>query len=392
MHRHIRQITQEVLLRKRLNWSLEYIPKEVPPISEDLYLSEMLLILLNHNLDQVNERKGRCIVIERIIKNIHNLKINLETEEWPCFSEISDRSKQWYIHDLLFLVGLCYYLNESIYLTKGYCRSSHLPSVHTCLLYQINDKADVLEIIKPYSTRHPWIISTLQLKSELSLKMDEAYHLSQKDNYMLRTSIRRLKKCPPVTLFMENYYIRVLYEFTSTIKAIRNDHHHLRRLHLAASLTLSMISFGEARLLIEDYIKILKKENSDKLQWEEEYCFWDLQKLIVDTSMPGQYDHKKFVLLQISQILSHIKMEKGISETIPPSSPELIWHGSTQEFAKQFHSFIANRRMSLEGYFDIEPLVKKLHQTISVKKDKGSGYLSYSSLLTYFKQLNADLF
>lgn len=388
MNQNIGNIGKQIHHRKLLKWSPHAIPGHKPPIDDTLRLFDKQVSLINYGTPQNKGNSWKNI--KHDFKSVFNMKLKLDDKSRPLIHELNPPAKEWFLHDLLFIAGLGYYLKEVLIVLEELYPNSHLPSHLTCAVSHLRQQLESTIKMDNYYSSHTWLQPLLHHIPKLELELDIILKNCQSDEYLLSTSVQRIKKCPPPSLIMERYFLHILREYNSSYESEDLSIRLLNRQNLATTLALSMITISESQRLIESYLNDLGSYLISQEKCTDEMYFWELYYSLIKSTMPDEFDLKEATLLKIKQLQSSIKEMKNYSDT-PHTKTPFVWHGSTMEFAKHFHTLLSNRQMSLNGYFDIEPFVKELHRVISVKKDKGSGYLSYNSLLTYFKQLNAEL-
>nr|WP_321409409.1 hypothetical protein [uncultured Carboxylicivirga sp.] len=386
MYFHLSIITQEILIRKNLNWDESVIPQELPPIKDDLCLIELFGILFNHYFSQMNGDKCTCSKLKNHIDKIYQSKKVLNSA-WIDLSQVAQKSRQWYMHDILFFIGLCAHLQESLQLSMNFCDLSELPSEHGCSVYSSEISMDTLLKNQEYFNQFPFLKIALTIPSRLFELSESIKTNNRKNRFILTDSVNRLIKMSSFSMAHERYYIHVLSKLQLT-KFNANNKASQDRQILSVTISLIMQSIEETREIIEMYLHSLHNLYS-QAEYLSEYLYWKLYYNYIKTFNLPDPSFKKQVLIRIKFILNKIK--ECINQPSATSEPLFQWQGSPQEFVNHFYNLIADKKISLGGNYDIEPFARQLHKTISIKKDKGSGYLSCGSLLTYFKQLHADI-
>ncbi|MBS2099098.1 hypothetical protein [Carboxylicivirga linearis] len=385
MYCYLRQITQEILKRKNLAWDGSIIPQELPPVDDDLTMIEMFGVMLNHYFTQIDENKSPFSVINNHLDIISHFK-NILNDPWPEIEKIQTESTPWYIHDILFFISLCGHLQESLDFCNHHFDSLKLPSEHACSIYSSVLPIKAILHKQGYLNKFPYLKIALTKPSRISVAGETINQHIDKDSFLLKTSVNRLIRCSTFTMAEENYYLHILSNYLSPINNsnIRPNNYQL----LSTSLSLGMLNVSESKAIIEKYFLGLHNLET-QVAWSSEHLYWKLFLSYIKTIMPSNLKSGNETYSLIKLIMNQIKQHTN--HCSPYSEPVFNWHGSTSEFVKYFHNLIASKKLSIGGNYDMDPYVKKLHQTISIEKDKGAGYLSCGSLLTYFKQLNAEI-
>jgi len=385
MYCYLRQITQEILKRKNLAWDGSIIPQELPPVDDDLSMIEMFGILFNHYYTQIDENRSPFSVLKNHIDIAFHLK-NILNDPWPEIKKIHTRSMEWYLHDILFFISLCGHLQESLKFCIHNIDSNKLPSEHACSIY--SSSLPVKAIIKKQDciNKFPYLKIALTKPSRIAISGETINRHIEEDSFLLKTSVNRILKSFTFSMVEENYYLHILSNHLSSINngQILPYNHQV----LSTSLSLGMLNVSESKLIIEKYLQELHKLET-KIEWSSEHLYWKLFLTYIKTIMPSNLKSGNETYSLIKLIMNQIKQQTNHQQ--PFTEPVFKWHGSTSEFVKYFHNLIASKKLSIGGNYDMDPYVKKLHQTISIEKDKGVGYLSCGSLLTYFKQLNSEI-
>nr|WP_319398927.1 hypothetical protein [uncultured Carboxylicivirga sp.] len=385
MYSHIRNITREILHRKKMNWDKCICPTYHPPFEENFLLITMCDTMIDSFLNTMLEEDSHRKRIHRHIQFISQIKELLHAQ-WPELPYLNAHPKQWYIHDVLFFIKICHHLTETLCYCKNYINLKELPSEHFCCALSSTLPGYILEdptLIKQYPELNLTTVAASKLINICKSIIDK----TQGDPFLLTTSIKRLLKQGPTSLAHEQYCLNILNSHLITIDKydcdIINDHQLL-----STSLALSYTNIEETFSIINTYIKHTIKQPDTTIKLQTECVFWKLFLAHITTIIPSHFRHKKDITNRIKSI---INMLNNNENHISPQAPIFEWHGSTGEFVRYFYDLISGRKLSSNKSYDMEPYVRQLHRTISIKKDKGQGYLSCNSLLTYFKQMNSEI-
>lgn len=385
MYCYIRQITQEILKRKNLAWDGSIIPQELPPIEDDLTMIEMFGVMLNHYFTQIDENKSPLSVVKNHLNIILHLK-NILNDPWPEIEKIQTESRQWYLHDILFFISLCGHLQESLEFCMHHLDSLVLPSEHACSIYSSVLPIKVILHKQEYLNKFPYLKIALTKTSRISEAVEKINLHVEEDNFLLKASVNRLLRISTFSMAEENYYLHILSNYLLSINNGKILTYNYQE--LSTTLSFGMLNVSESKAIIEKYLSGLHNLET-QVAWSSEYLYWKLFLTYIKSIMPSNLRSNNEIYSFIKLIMHQIK--KYTNHRTPHSEPVFNWHGSTSEFVKYFHNLVASKKLSVCGNYDMEPCVKKLHQTISIEKDKGVGYISCGSLLTYFKQLNAEI-
>lgn len=111
------------------------------------------------------------------------------------------------------------------------------------------------------------------------------------------------------------------------------------------------------------------------------------------------YDRGKIVSSSTT-IVNHVEVLQVAQAIVPGTNKKQLpdrnkqkikWNRTPQEFVELFSPMITGRSIYLnkESESDTDPIVSLLYDTFEIKKAKGDGELSLTSLSTYFKEYNS---
>jgi hypothetical protein len=121
------------------------------------------------------------------------------------------------------------------------------------------------------------------------------------------------------------------------------------------------------------------KKNHNKTEHHAESNFWHNQRQCTPDNIYLTYLASKLTAIN----------ENGVNDT-NIKNPALTWTLSVKEFIQHFHPMIAKGTITQNGNNDMVPIVTSLHQLFEIPKARGYGNVSCQSLLTYFKNTNAE--
>ncbi len=154
-----------------------------------------------------------------------------------------------------------------------------------------------------------------------------------------------------------------------------------------------------------DKIKLIKRRIHELTIWENQF-----DKMEYSASLGWHHiysrslypDFRHMCGLEINQIEEEIKLEERrnkpsiqqqVVQTVTLPRKKLLWTKSSKEFVETFHRLIENKKISLNGNYDLEPIARVLLETFDIPKGKGNGFLKEESILTYFRKENSgDLY
>lgn len=154
-----------------------------------------------------------------------------------------------------------------------------------------------------------------------------------------------------------------------------------------------------------DKIKLIKKRMHELSAWEIQYDEMNHSRdfesyYIYSTKYYPNF--RELCELEINHIEEEIKLEERrkksttqqpVVKTVTLPRQKLQWTNTSREFVETFHRLIQNKKISLNGNHDLEPIARVLLETFDIPKGKGAGFVNEESMLTYFrKEHSGDLY
>jgi hypothetical protein len=384
------EIMAGIDFRRSLKWNQESLLGEMPDISTVLAILEEMHRLVCHYQSAFSGSKINPVTKGIDIPGLVQFRFSLGTTPWPDYNEVDERQLQFYLNDTLFYMGISYCCVKAVSFHNHLWHNSAIPSFYSLLprMSTLSQKriVDQVSAIVP-----AWLQRNV--------------YCSQKDFYhqkltAIQQKINLVKDLYPFGYLLETYLALCREHYPVT----QNDEKQQQSINVRLLQLLSSGSDGECNVLIvrqmvmcllkrdfensdfamqlsQCYVNWLKN-SEDRCNLSDEFSFWELHCNCVAENVRNNYKYMR-VLLKIM-----IEHEGGGL----PVNEKIIWTSGGETFVRHFLEFIQKGAIMYKGHSDITPIVTQLNKFIAVEKGKGAGFLTFSSLMSYFKKVNAEVY
>lgn len=179
--------------------------------------------------------------------------------------------------------------------------------------------------------------------------------------------------------------------FSASLSKVNIDPSVLREMDIRPSPDIVCVDKNRE---LSDVTKDSKQRDGSvllpKICWEKgEESFVELFTGLIEKqtiSLDGSFE-KDMIL---GHLLENIYLNKDGSsryrriEEMPGA--KLYWHESPRQFVSLFFDLISEKSLSYRSEYDMNPIVKELHNIFQIGMKRQKGVVKQSSLLTYFKK------
>jgi hypothetical protein len=369
-------------------WEIQHLPGHTPDLCHAASIIHTLESQLRNTFSPTNHTIAGIEFNSMTLCQFLTFRQECIITHWPASTATDPHSVAWYNYDKLLMIGINYLYMKLILYYNDPRNNIKCPSLISLAAPEANPIINSTNkgIIHPkefcWLNKMQKMICTLPWRVEKE-RLEQAmkvHPITDHKTSMIIQLASYLLQLFPQTRLEEQVLTNLLALINNNIV---KDHDATQLTELHRELVLELVHpplpyrKWMAHLISQYTTTCQSVFNSQQLQ--EELLLWRHQS----TNHPQSWVLK----LTLSQLEN---LYQSLNEATAPHKPLLTWNTGVHEFIRCFHPLILKGKIQNNGNSDLVPIVTKLHQVFNIPKTRGIGLVSCPSLLTYFKNANAD--
>ncbi|MFW5754751.1 MAG: hypothetical protein ACOCV9_08100 [Marinilabiliaceae bacterium] len=318
------------------------------------------------------------------------MKTRLEAFDWRI-PDVSGKALQCFYADVLFYLGICRILQNTVTLWCSFLPEKIIPATHEARV-NINPQTFKQVLKNLPENWHNLVPEMEDFKNPLEEKLLKLQsHTAKFSQYVCITDMigalqKNYSEFLPKTKMEECHIISLLQALTLKLSY---------KPSLLNRLDILIQGAKTGWLLPNNIERSLSSIIADCHTQKDPLALLQKIKSIINDNLkqippsrPQKSDFRQIntveTLKRMETIISH-EAEQLLNDS-GNQAIEIMWNKGPDEFVDTFVPLIKNRIIQKPGKKDFEPVITIISNTFKIKKERGEGFLSSSSIRSYLKK------